>query len=155
MYDKFRLSNTLMLTQSHSNGDANTHAWCKKTHRVLKKCHFVIHDPKFIKVHKCIPSYILVRPNENKITATKIDWTMLFLAWASPKQKIGIVRLSFRLTFNVSLFSAVMIVGHFLTRDMLVWIPWSQISCHASPCIISLHIYYILWYSATYSCFLK
>ena len=44
----------------------------KMTLQDLKQCHFVIIDPKFIKIHKFLPSYICVHSVVNKIASTKI-----------------------------------------------------------------------------------
>ena len=53
-----------------------------------------------------------------------------YLAWASPKQKIGkpMVFLSFRIAFHVYLLSSVMTLGHFFPPDILVRITWNQMS---------------------------
>ena len=66
--------------------------------------HFVILYPKFMKTCKSLPEYVFVNPVKNKSISTEIDWTMLFLALGSRKQKVGlsILLLPFMIVFKIS-----------------------------------------------------
>ena len=92
-------------------------------HRVLKQDHIVILDPKLIKIQKSIPRYpVVFLFTQSKTKQHQPELTEPYYFWLAHIEKIGksIVILSFRITFNVSLFSSIMIVSHIFTQDALV-----------------------------------